>query len=477
MPATTGIKRVRSGLGLAAMVATLAVGTEGLAANARPSATRLDAAAVAAAPVAPTRTARTVDNPLQFYESEDDYEFNFDVKKELSSVKKLQKSTGSEILDLELQEQVDSASDSPDRFLDAHVEDASMIEKMAMSSIPQQLPRPAVNALSKKSYNGATLNSGAERVTHEEELELGHMIQRGVKLHKLKADFEEEAGREITRQEWAKLAELSSKELRRQISAYRQAKQLLADSNMGLVHAVVRKQHESVRAKSGLSLDELIQEGSIGLMRAAELFDPSRGLRFSTYATIWIKGALQNTHVADGSITLPQREKTKWNKITKATQELKKMNGSEPTIEEVAHHLKMKVADVLSTKKKMTQAKQVMSLDYEYASHGRSGTDNNSPMNRFESDANFMQDADLAEQTQMKADVVAALARNLDAREARLMRLRYGFGDGKTRSISECAEAMGLSQTRVQQLAKGCLKKLREAAEAESLEEYLLTVA
>jgi RNA polymerase primary sigma factor len=72
---------------------------------------------------------------------------------------------------------------------------------------------------------------------------------------------------------------------------------------------------------------------------------------------------------------------------------------------------------------------------------------------------------------------VAALASNLDAREARLMRLRYGLADGQTRSLAECAEAMGLGQTRVQQIAQKCLKKLREAEEMSSLEEYLLTIA
>ena len=77
----------------------------------------------------------------------------------------------------------------------------------------------------------------------------------------------------------------------------------------------------------------------------------------------------------------------------------------------------------------------------------------------------------------MRADVIAALARNLDAREARLMRLRYGLNDGTPRSLAECAEAMGLSQSRVQQLAQRCLKKMRTAAEAESLQEYLFTIA
>jgi RNA polymerase sigma factor (sigma-70 family) len=124
----------------------------------------------------------------------------------------------------------------------------------------------------------------------------------------------------------------------------------------------------------------------------------------------------------------------------------------------------------------MSQVKQVLSLDYEYTMQSRSGGETGS-LNILESDKAFMADADLAERTQMHADVVAAMARNLDAREARLMRLRYGLADGPPRTIRECAEAMGLSQTRVQNIAQKCLKKLREAAEAESLEEYLLTIA
>ena len=86
-------------------------------------------------------------------------------------------------------------------------------------------------------------------------------------------------------------------------------------------------------------------------------------------------------------------------------------------------------------------------------------------------------DADLTERTQLRADLIAAMARNLDAREGRLMRLRYGLSDGNARSLQECAESMGLSYARVQQLSKICLLKLRQAAEAESLEEYLLTIA
>ena len=498
-----GKKRMRNALVIAAGLASLP-SVAALAGRNKPSSTRLQASATAVAPTFQEDTTSSTrgrnilirKNPLQYYESQDDLDYDSDaddndneeedalfalgIQKKMNSVKKLQRSTGSEILNEELQKQVDSASASPNMFLDAHVQDASLMEKVAMSSLPQQLPRAAVDALAKKQKQKEkyhSLDSGADRVTHEEELELGRMIQRGVALHKLKNDFEEQNGREITRAEWTDIAKVASpKELRKQVSAYRRAKQLLVSANMGLVHAVVKKQYGSIKRTTGLTKEELIQEGSLGLLRAAELFDPSRGLRFSTYATIWIKGQLSNTHITDGSITLPQREKTKWNKITKAHGELTKANNNEPSVEEIAHHLNMNVAEVLSTKRKMSQAQQIMSLDYEYAAQTRSGSDGGK-LRSLENDKAFREDADLAERTEMHADVVAVMAQNLDAREARLMRLRYGLGDGKNRSLSECAEAMGLSQTRVQQLSKECLKKLREAAEAQSLEEYLLTVA
>ncbi len=396
-----------------------------------------------------------------------------DIEMEVISFQELQRSTGSEVVDSTLQLQIDQASEFPNLFLDAHVSDASYLEKIAMASIPEQLPRPAINALSKtKGWNVASA-----RVSPEEEIQLAKIIQQGVKLHRVRSDFEALEGRTPSRVEWAKVAGLdSAKHLRRQVANYRKAKHMLVSANLGLVHAVVKSQFGKIK-KSGLSFEELVQEGSLGLLRAAELFDPCRGLRFSTYATIWIKGQLSNSHVVE-TIRLPQREKTKWNKIQKAFDELSKQNDgiTELTMEELAAHVGMAVSDVLAIKRRMNQVSQVLSLDYEYDSQSRSGTERSS-FNAMEKDKNFMADADLAERTQMHADVVAAMARNLDAREARLMRLRYGLADGRPRSLAECAEAMGISQTYAQNIASRCLKKLREASDAESLEEYLLTIA
>lgn len=414
-------------------------------------------------------------------EEHDDELFGFF---EVSSFQELQRSMGPEIVDDALQQQIDRGTLNANLFLEAHDADASYLERVAMSSIPEQLPQPAVNALRqrrKKSKGNALRSSKTERLTPEEEIELAKLIQKGVKLHKLKADHEEQHGEKLSKTEWAKLAGLDSvSALRREVATYRRAKQLLVSANVGLVHAVVRKQFPALKRKTtGLTYDEVVQEGSLGLLRAAELFDPSRGLRFSTYATIWIKGSLSNSHMTE-PIKLPARERTKWNKIVQAHEELVKEHGmvdQQPTTEQVASRTGMSVEDVALLQRKMKQAKRVLSLDYEYQQHSRSGMDEGDSQRALENDKNFQSDADLAERTQMQADVIAAMAKNLTPREARLMRLRYGLSDGHTRSLRECAEAMGISESLAQNLASTCLKKLREAAEAESLEEYLLTIA
>jgi len=307
-------------------------------------------------------------------------------------------------------------------------------------------------------------------------------------MHNIKSKFEEKHGRDITRQEWAELAQLESpKQLRRMVSDYRQAKNNLVMANMGLVHALVRSRmgisggsgnHKT--GNDGISYEEMVQEGSLGLLRAAELFDPSRGLRFSTYATIWIKGVLGNSSMSE-TITVPLRERAKWNKIQTAIVDLQMEFGAKddsyrPSHDHIAGRSGMDIETVKQVVSKMKRAKNVLSLDYQYETQGRSG----GAEGKFEAlnnDKNLMDDVDLVERLHVRADVIAAIVRNLDPREARLIRLRYGLNDGRTRSIKDCAEAMGISQSLAQQLAAGCLKKLREADDAESLQEYLLSVA
>lgn len=429
---------------------------------------------------------------LQDYDEEEEDDDDL-LEFEVDFFQELQRSTGSEILDDQLQSQIDEATDSqnPNRFLDAHVADASYIEKVAMSSITEQLPQPAVNALRKKSRTkmprtDALHRSTVQRVSRDEEIQLGKMIQRGVRLHKIKAEYEETNGQKLSRNDWAKLAGLDSvTELRREVATYRRAKQLLVSANLGLVHAVVKKRYYHTRRLSGVGYEELVQEGTLGLLRAAELFDSSQGLRFSTYATVWIRAVLNNSHVTE-AIKLPTKEKTTWNKIVKAQDELTTGQGSEckvPSIKQIADHMGVNVEKVAAVQRRMQRAKSVYSLDYEFSRQsrggefdgGKKGIESDKNLQQF--DNNLLYHADLAERAQMQADVIATLAKNLTPRQARFMRLRFGLTDGQTRSLKECAEAMGLPESKMKFLSRECLKKFREAAEAESLEEYLLTVA
>jgi len=443
-------------------------------------------------------------------------------------ISKLQKATGSEVLDMELHLQMEAArrraklASSSDKnaatitasaFVETSEVDATASEKFAMKMIPSQLPAPVrvapkrggkpkrnnsvvrasikaptlqtSNISSRKSSSTQQLNQRVKkrrnasaptrRVTHEQEIKLAQIIQKGAKLHSLKADFEAKQHRDISKKEWADLANLDSpKTLRRLVSAYRSAKNELVSANLGLVYAVVR---QGSQPKHGVSEEELVQEGTLGLLRAAELFDPDKGLRFSTYATIWIKGVLGNSKL-DQPIALPSREKTKWNKIQRATAELKALyndDESKVTPKELSVMTSIPVKEIMDLQYKMPRTKHMLSLDYQYTGTTRSGSQEESTNEIYGNDA--LAENDLVETLQMKADIVAALAKNLEPREARLMRLRYGLHDGNMRTLVECAECMGLSKQRVQQLAIKCLEKLREADDCKSLQEYLLTVA
>jgi len=321
--------------------------------------------------------------------------------------------------------------------------------------------------------------SKSSLLTKEQEYALAHTIQAGTRLHKLKAEYESKHTKPLSKKQWANLASMSPNDLRKLISDYRSAKQELVSSNMGLVHAVV-KNYSSKANYRGVHLDELVQEGSLGLIRAAELFDPAKNLRFSTYATIWIKGVLSNSNSLDDMITLPSREKTLSNKVRTAWEEIDGGKGTKPNIsasKEIAQRLQMKESVVKTHLQRMARASNILSLDYQYNVGSRSGTTND----RQESLHNNLllgTDADLAEQLQFKADIVSELTSNLSEKEVQLMRLRYGLcNDGKEHTVKECAAIMGVSRETARQLQHKCLKKLREASSMESLQEYLLTVA
>ena len=335
--------------------------------------------------------------------------------------------------------------------------------------------------------------SGYPRLlTREREYELARTIQSGARAHKLRAEYESAHSSPIPRKEWARLAGTTPNDLRKLASDYRRAKEELVSRNVGLVRAVVRSRYARRAEHRGVPIDELIQEGSLGLIRAAELFDPSRGLRFSTYATIWIKGVLSNSNSLDEVISLPSREKAMHNKVRRAWGDMAIEAGDAAaagggvgaggrpgpsSAEDLASRLGMETSSVEGHLRRMACVTNVLSLDYRYASSTRSGHASGDRDESLRNNLRFGTDADLAERAQLKADVVSGLVKNLTERELTLMRLRYGLEDGNEYTLKECSERMGINKETARLLQHACLKKLREASNMESLQEYLLTVA
>ena len=469
-------------------------------------------------------------------EDDDDEDYHDLIQDGLKNYHTLLHATGSEIVQGELlMHQIRTekhTKSSESQFIQQYDTSANEMELLAMNTITEQLPYPVLRSLERKqdrrpavtkelkrrtiknqspdTYNENLNFEVNGRVSVEEEIYLAQMIQMGVKLQQVKQQLQEQADTtEISRTEWANAVQMTSKQLRQTLLAIRKAKHQLVTANIGLVHSVVKQQFGTNAKAVGITTEELVQEGSIGLLRAAELYNPDRGVRFSTYAVTWIKGILLNSHVTE-LVRVPSREKTKYNKIKKAQSDLMKssLGGTSATtsekknrnlqrttnanIEELASMTGLTVKDVIETQRRMEHISNIYSLDYEQKMHSRSGSDTSTMESTLTKQTSTMyDDDDLMEQMQLQTDIIAAMASNLDAREARLMRLRYGLSsysdDVDTndtsamlsggRTLQECADAMGLSYSRVHQLNERCLKKLRQAAEAQSLEEYFLTIA
>jgi RNA polymerase sigma factor (sigma-70 family) len=420
----------------------------------------------------------TRSNPLLWYnEKYDELDTDEDddedlIQESIPSFRSLKDSIHREILDSDTQSQIDSGTWHA-------LPDTSELERIAMNSITEQLPQPVVKRQKQ------SMDYSNHRVSAQQEIALAKQIQTGVRLYKIRNELLAQkqqqtsstttSDNDVSKAEWAKAANMSPKELRHHIVCYRRAKQELVTANLGLVHTVVKQlQH---KFPPGTNYHELVQEGSLGLLRAAELFDPNRGLRFSTYAVVWIKGILSNSNKFDFVVT-PTREKNKWHKILAASSVT-----PDQSVEEIAANTGLTVSEIRDIRQRMRTLERVQSLDAPRFVQSRSGTETSrgGTMEESSSIPSSLVDSEedvMTQQLQLRSDLIAALARNLSPREARLVRLRFGLNnDGIPRSYQECADAMGLSYARVHQLSQQCLAKLRQAAEAESLAEYLLTIA
>lgn len=293
-----------------------------------------------------------------------------------------------------------------------------------------------------------------------EEKELAHHIQTLVSLEGLKQELKDQLDRQPTPSEIAIAADLTEPELKRQLHLGQAAKRKMISSNLRLVVSIAKRY-----LNRGVPFLDLIQEGSLGLNRATEKFDPDKGYKFSTYAYWWIRQGITRT-IANQSRTvrLPVHVVEQLNKLKFAERNLSLSLQRKPNETEVS--------EALSISKRQLRLLQQVRRKSLSLNHRVGVEEHSELMDLLEDEQNQSPESQMNEMM-MRQDILEVLASVLSEREQDILSMRYGLATGESHTLDEVSDMFNLSRERVRQIQARAMRKLRRPQVTERLKEWL----